>query len=493
METALEEPVESLDENKPVALTKSIYIFNELIKRYIDQMTGQVRKPYHGLNMRCRRDQCTYKLKTKEIISDGNCLFDSLLYILGRHQTHASQMALRRELYQHYIINGDADNRGYDFEVAKSSQHVYASTHVIKSFTEIYRRNVIVFELHNSGVFNAFLFINREIPFDSVDFLILTQNPGHFTTFTKDRTFVQSRMFLEKILNIDSYFGGLKIRDLIIPGQRIADFNERNYSQRIFANYDEFEDVMTTDVALPPLPDNLGLPPLPPRLAPLLPLNTFPIGSNEDMYPTSAELRTMVTPKSGRSASHGSRSSSLSPATKAAIAAMNRRTPRSGSTSGSRSPSLSPATKAQIAEMNKHARSRSARRYSKSKNRSGSGRRRSRSRSRSGSLSPATKQALANMNSVAPYLTAPNASPATKQRIAQLALNEAPNASVNTMNQIARIGRIGRGQGPVNSPRSRRSNSGSPVADLRRTRRFRPSSIVGRNIARPFAKIFGKF
>jgi len=171
--SALEESVESLDENKPLALTKSIYIFNELIKRYIDQMTGQVRKPYHGLSLRCRGDQCTYKLKTKEIIADGNCLFDSLLYILGRRQTHAAQMALRRELYQHYIINGDTDNRGYNFEVAKSSQHVYASTHVIKSFTEIYKKNVIVFELHNSGIFNAFLFVNREIPFDSVDFLSL--------------------------------------------------------------------------------------------------------------------------------------------------------------------------------------------------------------------------------------------------------------------------------------------------------------------------------
>ena len=455
--SALEESVESLDENKPLALTKSIYIFNELIKRYIDQMTGQVRKPYHGLSLRCRGDQCTYKLKTKEIIADGNCLFDSLLYILGRRQTHAAQMALRRELYQHYIINGDTDNRGYNFEVAKSSQHVYASTHVIKSFTEIYKKNVIVFELHNSGIFNAFLFVNREIPFDSVDFLILTQNPGHFTTFTKDRTFVQSRSFLEKILEIDSYFGGLKLRDLIVPGQRIPDFNERNYSQRIFSTYDEFVDVMTTDVELPPLPDNFGLPPLPPRLAPLLPLNAFPIDGK------------IV--KKARSKSRGSRSSSrsssLSPATKAQLALMNgMRAPSSrGSSHRRKSQSLSPATKAEIALMNQLT-------------------------NRHGSRSPG----IINGKIVSRYTikNAPNVSPATKERIAQLALNEAPNVSINTMNQIARIGR-GQGVGAANSPRSRRANSNSPVADLRRTRRFRPSSIVGRNIARPFARIFGKF
>ena len=79
--SALKEPVESLDKNKPVALTKSIHTFNELIKMYIGEMTGQIRKPYHGLSMRCRGDQCTYKLNTREIIADGNCLFDSLLYI----------------------------------------------------------------------------------------------------------------------------------------------------------------------------------------------------------------------------------------------------------------------------------------------------------------------------------------------------------------------------------------------------------------------------
>jgi hypothetical protein len=59
-------------------------------------------------------------------------------------------------------------------------------------------------------------------------------------------------------------------------------------------------------------------------------------------------------------------------------------------------------------------------------------------------------------------------SPATKERIAKLALNEAPNASVNTMNQIARLGRA-----PRASPR-----------------RFRLSSIVNKHIPRLFG--FGR-
>jgi hypothetical protein len=256
-----------LDKNKPVALTKSIHTFNELIKMYIGEMTGQIRKPYHGLSMRCRGDQCTYKLNTREIIADGNCLFDSLLYILGWEQTPAAQMALRKELYHHFMINNGEHNHEYDLEDAKVNKHVYASSHVLKSFVELYRRHVIVFELHNSGVFNAHIFINRTLPFHEVDFLILTQNPGHFTTFTKDRGFVQSRAFLEKILDIDSYIRVSKLRDLIVPGQRIADFNERNYTQRIFSNYDEFMDVMTSHIP------GAGL-------APLLPLNAFTISNN---------------------------------------------------------------------------------------------------------------------------------------------------------------------------------------------------------------------
>jgi hypothetical protein len=445
-----------------------------------------------------------------------------------------------------------------------------------------------VFELHNSGEFNAQIFINRLLPFHEVDFLILTQNPGHFTTFTKDRGFVQSRAFLEKILDVDSpFFGaGVKIRDLIVPGETIPGFDDRNYTQILFGNYDQFMDAMTTDVPIPPGPLAYGYPdvpsaplaPLAPPLAPLLPLHAFSgmgtslngpgsgLGpgislNNEEIYPTSAELRKMgtssrssgsslspstkaqlaamngmSTPSSRKSS--GSRSSSLSPSTKAQLAAMNgMSTPSSRKSSGSRhksrSPSLSPGTKAQIAKMNGMGSSRSSRssvstpksisenstdlspatraeiarmnklsdgggsaRSNSGSRRSSSGSRRSESRrSSSGSLSPATKQAIAIMNGkvAAPYTikNAPNASPRTKKRIAQMALNEAPNASLDTMNQIARIGQ-GQGVGAANSPRAR-ARPPSPVADLRRTRRFRPSSIVGKNIARPFARIFGKF
>lgn len=496
--SALSEPVESLDENKPIALTRSIHTFNEIIKMHIGEMTGQVRKPYHGLSVRCRSDQCTYKMKTREIIANGNCLFHSLLYILGRNETHASQMALRRELYQNFIDNQGIHN-GDDLEVAKSTKDAYASINVIKSFTEIYQRHVIVFELHNSGVFNAHLFINRTIPFDHVDFLILTQNPGHFTTFTKDRGFVQSREFLEKILDLDySWRRGHKIRDLIRPGQVIPDFEERNYSQVIFSNYDEFMDTMMSDIALPQLPDNLGLPPLPPHLTPLLPPSAFPSMVEANGL---AIGRAMMSPGSSHS------SPSLSPATKAAIAVMNRS--HRSHKSASRSPSLSPATKAAIAAMNKSSRSHKSRSRSLSPRTKAEIARMNTSakshKSRSGSLSPATKKAIANMNksNVSPatkeriarlaLTEAPNASPATKERIARLALSEAPNASINTMNQIGRLQQRMSEQRMSQRRNPLRNNGSSSPTDLRRTRRFRPSSIVGRTLARPFARIFGKF
>lgn len=192
MESVLKQPISSLDldSNKPVVLTRSIYMFNEFIKRHIHDMTGEIRKPYHGVSVVCSKhdDQCTTRINSKEIIADGNCLFDSLLYILGRGQTHKAQMDLREQLVKHFIDNeGFIINNEYDLEDARKNQSSYSPIDLIKSFTDIYKRHVIVFELYNSGVINATLFANRTVAFDHVDFLLLTQNPGHFTTFTQNR------------------------------------------------------------------------------------------------------------------------------------------------------------------------------------------------------------------------------------------------------------------------------------------------------------------
>ena len=237
MESVLKQPMSSLDSNKPAVLTRSIYMFNEFIKRHIHDMTGEIRKPYHGLSVICSKhdDQCTIRINHKEIIADGNCLFDSLLYILGRRQTHKTQMDLREELVKHFIDNeGYMINNNYDLEDARKNQTSYSPIDIIKSFTDIYKRHVIVFELYNSGAINATLFANRTIAFDHVDFLILTQNPGHFTTFTQNREFVQNREFLDRLISVQSdYSPTLRIRHLIIPGQIIPDFEERNYRQRI--------------------------------------------------------------------------------------------------------------------------------------------------------------------------------------------------------------------------------------------------------------------
>jgi hypothetical protein len=254
MESVLKQPISSLDSNKPVVLTRSIYMFNEFIKSHIHDMTGEIRKPYHGLSVVCSKhdDQCTTRINSKEIIADGNCLFDSLLYILGQRQTHKTQMDLREELVKHFIVNeGVMINNNYDLEDARKNQSSYSPIDLIKSFTDIYKRHVIVFELYNSGVINATLFANRTIPFDHVDFLLLTQNPGHFTTFTQNREFVQRRAFLDRLISIGSDYPRRRIRDLIIPGQVIPDFEERNYRQRICENYYNLEDLFTPE----PMPE----------------------------------------------------------------------------------------------------------------------------------------------------------------------------------------------------------------------------------------------
>jgi len=92
--------------------------------------------------------------------------------------------------------------------------------------------------------------------------------------------------------------------------------------------------------------------------------------------------------------------------------------------------------------------------------------------SRSASRSSRLKNRL---NSRRAINIAPNVSPATKERIAQMALSEAPNASINTMNQIARLARGSRSRSPRASPRRRR---------------FRLGSIVNKHIPRLFG--FGR-
>lgn len=120
----------------------------------------------------------------------------------------------------------------------------------------------------------------------------------------------------------------------------------------------------------------------------------------------------------------------------------------------------------------------------------------SRSTPRATSPSPRTRRALEAIAGITPRSAsrqglrraineAPNASPATKEGIAQLYLAQAPNASIHTMKQIKQLDRTSRSRSPRSaSPRARTPRAASPRATT--ARRFRLSSIVNKHIPRFF-------
>jgi hypothetical protein len=584
--SALDQPLDTLDQmseldpNKPLVLTRSFKQFKDFIDKHIHKMTGTKGNPFYGLRTRCRGDECTYELNTHEITGDGNCLFDSFLYMLGhtrRHRDDAVQDekcdSLRAQLINHYIESGGVSNGTYDLRAAAKDKRSYTPTIIVQSFVDVFKTNVIVFELFNSGEFNAQLFMNRTVPFDHVEFLILTQNPGHYTTFRQERGFEQPQRFLEKLRSVPSDIGGT-LGDMMV-GEDLA-FDDRTYYQPLCYNYEHADTVFSVDRVRgpppasqrprgselrPPLPErDMGvsnipgylstfvpsLPALPhllpptafldmfqerpatprdsprrspkvPKLEPLLSLNhVYPdmnrlsglaVGANLEARSGSLSSRTRkalnkavarsptISPRTRRALneaaagrtprSESRRSPTISPRTRRALnEAAEGRTPRSESR---RSPTISPRTRRALNEA-------AAGRTPRSESRRSSPR-------RSPTISPRTRRALNEAAGRTPRSesrstsrasisghsklknrlnlrrainVAENASPATKERIAQLALSEAPDASINTMNQIARLGRASRSRSP-------RARSVSP-----RRRRFRLSSIVNKHIPRLF-------
>ena len=128
--SALDEPIadldrmSTLDERRPVSLTRSFKRFKDFLEKHIGNMTGAKGNLFYGLETRCGRDECTYDLNIEEITADGNCLFDSLLYMLGDardERGHRAQDAecdgLRRQLVRHYIDSGGISNGPYNFPI----------------------------------------------------------------------------------------------------------------------------------------------------------------------------------------------------------------------------------------------------------------------------------------------------------------------------------------------------------------------------------------
>jgi hypothetical protein len=258
MASALDSPLGDLDhmskfdDRRPLVLTRSFKQFKDFLEKHIGNMTGARGNVFYGLKTRCRRDECTYELNTDEITAEGNCLFDSLLYMTGDardERGHRVQDAecdgLRRQLVRHYIDHIGVPNGPYNLEEAVRNKESYTPTIIVESFVDIYKTNVIVFELFNDGTFNGQLFMNRTVPFEHVEFLILTQNPGHFTTLRKVRGFEQPRAFIAKLRSIPSDLGGT-LGDMMVGEE--ASQAEQTYYQPLCQNYQHADEVFSTEV-----------------------------------------------------------------------------------------------------------------------------------------------------------------------------------------------------------------------------------------------------
>jgi hypothetical protein len=243
----------------------SILQFQKFLTRNIHQMTGNFRQPFYGLRYYYDDGNLTgLRSVESEITVNGNCLFDSLLYILGEgkkdetmEQYYERIADFRRELILHSLTSGHriayenlnqqaSEERGE----AVYREHVvnntfmdttkYVPAGVIKSFSDLKKRHVILFEIHTNGVLNVHIYINRNIPLDHVEFLML--HASHFTTFRKAPHVEQT--FLQELKEVDTDTRGVTLGTLYTPDD-IPDIYDRIYDATIAYNYDDLNAIFS--------------------------------------------------------------------------------------------------------------------------------------------------------------------------------------------------------------------------------------------------------
>ena len=164
---------------------KSILQFQDFLSRNIHQMTGKFRQPFHGLRYHYdHKHLIGFRTEQSEVTVNGNCLFDSLLYILGEwkkpHETKDEYYEriddFRRDIILHSLSSGH--RIGYENlnQAATNEQgapvyreHVvnntfidskkYVPAGVIKSFSDLKKRHIILFEIHTNGILNVHIYL----------------------------------------------------------------------------------------------------------------------------------------------------------------------------------------------------------------------------------------------------------------------------------------------------------------------------------------------
>ena len=245
MSAALNQDIRYLTENEgdnemtlkegDIRYKASLLNFKEFISSNIKQMTGitqsHTNPPLYGLRYVEEYGEIVgLQGIGDEITSNGNCLFDSLLYIendgpyKGSRDDRLEEVRqLRIELFIHAIDVGQkieytdiVRTRGKrSKEVHKRlnledamGERTFVPAEIIKTFCDLKKKHIMLFTIYNSGTLNVDLYLNRTVPLEKVDFIIL--HHSHFTTLRRRPGFSQKKSsFFEKLCNESfTIFGG---------------------------------------------------------------------------------------------------------------------------------------------------------------------------------------------------------------------------------------------------------------------------------------------
>jgi hypothetical protein len=212
----------------------SLLNFKEFLETNISQMTGipPGQYPLYGLRYNETNGIVVgLENNTTEIIGNGDCLFDSLLYIEndGNYKGTIDQRTvdmrrLRNEIGTHAIdMNqhieyddvvpidqlrpgekaGTTRNKILDSGTMQKFLNSYDDSpeDFIRTYCDLKKKHIILFTLNVNGSFVAKIYLNRKQTLNQVDFLILSNN-NHYTTLKKTPGFQQkSSSFFKNLQN----------------------------------------------------------------------------------------------------------------------------------------------------------------------------------------------------------------------------------------------------------------------------------------------------
>jgi hypothetical protein len=207
----------------------SLLNFKEFLNENVKQMTGIT--PTHktpalyGLRYEYDGHKIVgLQMNGDEITGNGNCLFDSLLYIENDGPYSGSTIdrleevrQLRVELFTHSIVVEQrieytdivrepgkprkSVHKVLNPEVA-ISERSFVPAEMIKTFCDLKQKHIMLFTIYETGTLNVDIYLNRTVPLEQIDFVIL--HHSHFTTLRRKKGFSKSQKdspFLKKLVN----------------------------------------------------------------------------------------------------------------------------------------------------------------------------------------------------------------------------------------------------------------------------------------------------